>query len=86
MGFFTNPKIVYGFHVDGDPEGLHALHLMTENEVKTIFKEAHLHRMAYFQFKTRHFELAHLDEKHSAFSEEIDRYLVAETKRYPTAW
>ncbi len=81
MGFFLNPKIIHGFHIDGDPEGLHALRMMLENEVKTLFREAHEHRVAYFQNKGRHFEIAHIDEKHGAFSEEIDRYLVAETKR-----
>lgn len=80
MGFFSNNKLIHGFKIEGDPEGLKALRRMTENEVHTLFKEAHEHNLAYFQYKTRHFEIAHVEDKTSSFMSEIDRYVIAETK------
>lgn len=88
MGLFGNPKFIYGFHIEGDPEGLKVLRHMTENEVKTLIKESHEHKVAYFQGKVigsmtlRHFEIAHMEESHNSFAGEIDRYLVAETKQH----
>lgn len=81
MGLFSSNKFIHGFKVEGDPEGLKALRSMTENEAKTIFKEAHANNVAYFQHKTRHFQMVRVEENESNFTDEIDRYLVAETKK-----
>lgn len=81
MGLFSNLKLIHGFKIEGDPEGLRALRRMTENEAKTIIKEAHQNNIAYFQYKIRHFQIVRVEENQSNFLDEIDRYLVAETKR-----
>lgn len=86
MGLFSSSKLIHGFKIDGDPQGLKALRSMMENEVKTLIKEAHEHNIAYFQYNSRHFQIARIEENRSNFTDEIDRYLVAETKRHPTAW
>jgi len=54
---------IHGFIVDGDPDGIRYLEEdLGENEVKTLFKEAHDHGKSYFEHNDKHYEITRVSQ------------------------
>ncbi|GEM_PF-6173279 len=74
--------VIHGHQVEGDPEGIRYLHALSENEVKTLFKEALDQRVSYFQYRGKHFEIAREGSTGGFFSS-APKFIIAETRKHP---